>query len=99
MQSGIDVKSSRRRGSHYCTGYPVSDYSRSSLLQAHPDQPDIPVYYQEARLREHEGKPVWVADVLDIRDPQMPIFGMYLIKKDGSLGEDVSGRVYGTSNS
>ncbi len=58
--------------------------------EAHPDQPDIPVYYQEARLREHEGKPVWVADVLDIRNPEEPIFGMYEINKDGSLGKDVS---------
>lgn len=58
--------------------------------EAHPDQPDIPVYYQESRLREHEGKPVWVADVLDIRNPEEPIFGMYEINKDGSLGKDVS---------
>lgn len=58
--------------------------------EAHPDQPDIPVYYQEARLREFEGKPIWVADVLDIRDPQMPIFGMFEINKDGALGKDMS---------
>jgi len=58
--------------------------------EAHPDQPDIPVYYQEARLRDYEGKAVWVADVLDIRDPKMPVFGMYIIEKDGSLGMDVS---------
>lgn len=58
--------------------------------EAHPDQPDIPVYYQEARLREFEGKPIWVADVLDIRDPEMPIFGMFEINKDGALGKDMS---------
>jgi len=58
--------------------------------EAHPDQPDIPVYYQEARLREFEGKPIWVADVLDIRNPEEPIFGMYEIGKDGSLGKDMS---------
>lgn len=58
--------------------------------EAHPDQPDIPVYYQEARLREYEGKPIWVADVMDIRDPNLPLFGMFIIEKDGSLGRDVS---------
>lgn len=59
--------------------------------EAHPDQPDIPVYYQESRLRADEnGKPVWVADVLDIRNPLEPIFGMFIIEKDGSLGADVS---------
>lgn len=58
--------------------------------EAHPDNPDIPVYYQEARLREMEGKPVWVADVIDIRDPLNPVFGMFIIEKDGSLGDDVS---------
>jgi len=58
--------------------------------EAHPDQPDIPVYYQEARLREFEGKPIWVADVLDIRNPSEPIFGMFEIGKDGSLGKDMS---------
>lgn len=58
--------------------------------EAHPDQPDIPVYYQEARLREFQGKPLWVADVMDIRDPNLPLFGMFIIEKDGSLGRDVS---------
>ena len=59
--------------------------------EAHPDQPDIPVYYQEARLREDEhGAPVWVADIMDIRDPSNPIFGMFIIEKDGSIGRDVS---------
>tara|TARA_R100001443_G_scaffold42253_2_gene55573 strand:+ start:194 stop:1654 length:1461 start_codon:yes stop_codon:yes gene_type:complete len=59
--------------------------------EAHPDQPDIPVYYQEARLRvDEKGKNRWVADVLDIRNPNNPIFGMYVINQDGSLGEDVS---------
>lgn len=58
--------------------------------EAHPDQPDIPVYYQEARLRELHGKPLWVADVIDIRDPLIPIFGMYIIETDGSLGRDLS---------
>jgi hypothetical protein len=57
----------------------------------HPDQPDIPVYYQEYRLRKNpSGDLVWVADVLDIRDMNRPIFGMYEINQDGTLGADVS---------
>ena len=57
----------------------------------HPDQPDIPVYYQEYRLRKNpKGDLVWVADVLDIRDLNAPLFGMYEVDQDGSLGRDVS---------
>jgi hypothetical protein len=60
--------------------------------ESHPDQPDIPVYYQEYRLRKdcHSGKYVWIADILDIRDMNNPIFGMYEVENDGSIGADVS---------
>ena len=59
--------------------------------ESHPDQPDLPVYYQEYRMRKDDkGNLVWVADILDIRDIQNPSFGMFLINKDGSLGQDVS---------
>jgi len=57
----------------------------------HPDQPDIPVYYQEYRLRKNpQGNLVWIADIIDIRDMNNPIFGMYEINQDGTLGADVS---------
>jgi hypothetical protein len=59
--------------------------------ESHPDQPDIPVYYQEYRLRKKaDGESCWVADIMDIRNIQNPIFGMYEINQDGSLGADVS---------
>ena len=58
--------------------------------EAHPDQPDVPVYYQEYRLRKSEKGFVWVADVLDIRDMENPRFGMFEINQDGTLGTDVS---------
>lgn len=56
------------------------------------DYPDEPIYYREYRLRlnpqtnEYE----YVADVLDIRDPKEPLFGMFKVQKDGTLGDDVS---------
>lgn len=59
--------------------------------ESHPDQPDFPVYYQEYRLRKDDkGNHVWVVDILDIRDQANPMFGMFLVEKDGSLGQDVS---------
>ena len=59
------------------------------------DAPDVPKYYMEQRLRLHPktGEPVWIADVLDIRNSKAPIFGMYIIEQNGHLGEDVSGAV------
>ena len=60
--------------------------------EASPDAPDQMLYYREYRLRYSEkGKCYrWVADVIDIRDENEPIFGMYLIETDGTLGHDVS---------
>ena len=60
--------------------------------EAHPDQPDEMVYYQEYRLRYNDSKDEyeWIADVIDIRDLQNPKFGMFKIKSDGQIGEDVS---------
>ena len=59
--------------------------------EAHADQPDFPVFYQEYRLRQDEKKNyVWVCDIMDIRDLNQPMFGMFMVNKDGSLGEDVS---------
>ena len=56
------------------------------------DQPDIPVYYREYRLRIHPetGDQEWICDVLDIRDMSYPEFALYRVNQDGSLGEDVS---------
>lgn len=59
--------------------------------EAHPDAPDIPVYYQEYRLRQNpEGGYLWVADVLDVRNVKKPVFGMFVVNADGTLGADVS---------
>jgi len=57
-----------------------------------PDQPDIPVYYREYRIRVNPitNEQEWVCDVIDIRNISEPMFGMFKANKDGSLGEDVS---------
>lgn len=57
-----------------------------------PDQPDIPVYYREYRIRVNPltNEQEWVCDVIDIRNMSEPMFGMFKANKDGSLGEDVS---------
>ena len=60
------------------------------VLESHPDQPDIPLYYCEYRLRSNEHGDEWIADVIDIRDPQNPSFTMHKITSTGELGIDVS---------
>ena len=60
------------------------------VCDASPDDPDRPTMYHEYRIREHNNKLIWVVDVLDIRNPQEPIFGMYKANEDGTLGEDMS---------
>ena len=65
----------------------TSDYV---YIEAHPDQPDVPIYYLEYRLREYEGSECWIADEMDIRDPYYPTFRMRKIDAGGSLGIDVT---------
>ena len=62
------------------------------ICTAADDAPDVPLYYQEYRLRMHPitSDPHWVADVLDIRDPNNPVFALYEIESNGQLGSDVS---------
>lgn len=64
-------------------------------LEAHPDQPDIPIYYVEYRLRSHNGEATWIADCLDIRDPKNPKFRMHKVDQGGKLGIDVSDEYMG----
>ena len=65
----------------------TSDYV---YIEAHPDQPDVPIYYMEYRLREYEGAECWIADCLDIRDPNNPTFRMKKIDPGGKVGIDVT---------
>jgi hypothetical protein len=60
------------------------------ICDASPDDPDRPTMYHEYRLRQYNDKVIWVVDVLDIRDPERPYFGMYRVNEDGTLGDDMS---------
>tara|TARA_Y100001973_G_scaffold66978_1_gene97857 strand:- start:864 stop:2306 length:1443 start_codon:yes stop_codon:yes gene_type:complete len=67
-------------------------------IEVDDDSPDIARYYQELRLRfnPHTGKGHWVADCIDIRDPNNPKMAMYEVGEDGSLLKDVSDIYLGT---
>lgn len=66
--------------------------------ESHADAPDTMVYYQEYRLRYNhiEDEYEWVCDIIDCKDLNEPKFGMYKIKSDGSIGEDVSDMYMGS---
>ena len=83
------VKGIRARHSGILYRVVTPDYV---YAEASPDAPDIPLYYQEYRLRYSESKKSyeWIVDILDIRDEQKPVFGMYRINSDGTVGDDVS---------
>jgi hypothetical protein len=58
--------------------------------EAHPDQPDVPVFYQEYRLRQTAKGHEWFVDVMDIRNMQAPLMGIFAVNADGTIGADVS---------
>ena len=62
------------------------------------NRPDEPTYYRELRVRKNPmtGKQEWVYDVIDLRHPSNPLFGLYYANNDGTLGEDVSELYMGT---
>ena len=62
------------------------------IASASPDAPDVPLYYQELRLRmdPESGDPIWVWDILDIRDANNPLFGMFEATPSGAIGKDMS---------
>ena len=67
-------------------------------LESSPSAPDQPLYYRELRLRvDAMGRPKWIADVLDIRDPNNPSFSLHEVAPSGELGEDVSKEYMGSS--
>ena len=62
------------------------------IASASPDAPDVPLYYQELRLRmdPESGDPIWVWDILDIRDANNPLFGMFEATPAGAIGREMS---------
>jgi hypothetical protein len=81
-----------------------------STAQAKPERPDIPVAVQEFRERTVDGQREWTCDVLDVSDPENPVYRVILIRntRDGNgkssdeqtditakvLGADMSGDAY-----
>ena len=67
------------------------------ICEASPDAPDTPLYYQELRLRvdPDTGRPVWIADVLDIRNEKNPMFGLFTVSPTGELKTDVTEKYLG----
>ncbi len=63
------------------------------IAAASEDAPDIPLYYQELRLRMDPKDPsssLWTWDILDIRDENNPLFGIYEATSTGGVGKDLS---------
>ena len=80
----------RHAGINYRLVYPDFVYIETSA-----DAPDIPIKYQELRLRDINGEPTWTWDVIDITNIDDPIFGMFIAEKDGRIGQDISMSVMG----
>lgn len=63
------------------------------LAAASEDAPDIPLYYQELRLRMHPLNPEearWTWDIMDVRDLNNPLFGIFEATPSGGIGKDLS---------
>lgn len=63
------------------------------LAMASEDAPDIPLYYQELRLRMKPNDPenaIWTWDIFDIRDVNNPLYGIYEATPTGGIGADMS---------
>ena len=70
------------------------------MVQAMPseDQPDQPVIIREWRIRRHPttGAPVWTVDILDVSDPEHPVYSVQeLPKSSGEFGADWSDHFLG----
>lgn len=74
------------------------------VAKATPEDPETPVRIEELRLRSHpaSGLPVWTWDILDISDPDTPIYQIRAAGVQGLgddmtiayLGADMSGAAY-----
>ena len=63
----------------------------SADARSFADRPDYPVSVRELRERtDAEGKALWTWDVLDISDPENPIYQVRAYVDGGKVGEDLS---------
>lgn len=75
---------------------------------SHPSAPDIPVYYQEYRLRvfkqkniisgeDKEPELIWTVDIFDLQNKNKPVFKICKVEKDGSIGVDLTKHFLGVA--
>lgn len=71
------------------------------LAGASPDRPDLPIVVKELRLRRDPatGKDIWTLDVLDVSDPENPIYRISKVESGLSEGEDLTSVFLGGSMS
>ena len=75
---------------------------------SNPAAPEIPVYYQEYRIRlfadkkldgkKAEREAIWTVDIFDLRNPSKPIFQIRRVENNGSLGADLTKYYLGSSS-
>jgi hypothetical protein len=71
-----------------------------TIARSFADRPDYPVSVREMRERtDAEGKPRWTWDVLDISDPENPVYEVRAYVDGGKVGEDLSAVYLGGSYS
>jgi hypothetical protein len=71
-----------------------------TIAKSFADRPDYPVSVREMRERtDAEGKPRWTWDVLDISDPENPVYEVRAYVDGGKVGEDLSAVYLGGSYS
>lgn len=58
------------------------------VCESSPDRPDMPTSVHEYRLREIDGEMAWTCDVLDISNPEHPVYAVVRVKPDGKGGHD-----------
>lgn len=67
-------------------------YPDMVIAQAGPDAPDVPVRIEELRLRTHptSQKQIWTLDVLDVQDPENPVYRVVEARAGLEHGEDLT---------
>lgn len=67
-----------------------------TVARSFADRPDYPVSVRELRERyDAEGKTIWTWDVLDISNPENPIYQVRAYIDGGKVGEDLSATYLG----
>jgi len=70
-------------------------YPDCVVAYSEPDAPDVPVRIEELRHRQIGGVDCWTWDVLDVSDPNNPIYQIHRETSAGGPREDVTALVLG----